>query len=123
MGLLWVKMTRNRRFQHVKGLFLVQVFGRCAEDPPPHERSRVVLLHVIQEADRRGVPPARPHSALNFKGDFMLRQGVVKTPFADGVKPELLYAVLFQVCLADYRENVTQRLFCGLLCRFILLCG
>lgn len=107
MGLLWVKMPRNRRFQHVKGLFLVQVFGRCAEDPPPHERSRVVLLHVIQEADRRGVPPARPYAALNFKGDFVVRYGIIKTPFPDGVELELFDTHNMEVGLANGREHVS----------------
>ena len=74
---------------------------------PTHEGSRIVFLHVFHKADRRGVPPARPYAALNFKGDFVFRYGVIKTPLSDGVELELFDTHNMEVGLANGREYVS----------------
>lgn len=53
------------------------------------------------------MPPARPYAALNFKGDFVFRYGVIKTPLSDGVEFELFDAFNPEVGLADCRKHVS----------------
>lgn len=65
------------------------------------------------------MPSSRPYTALNFKGDFVFRHGVIKPPLPDGVKFELFYTIYFQIGLANNRENVTQGRFCRCLSAFL----
>lgn len=68
------------------------------------------------------MPSSRPYTALNFKGDFVFRHGVIKPPLPDGVKFELFYTIYFQIGFANNRENVTQGRFCRCLSDFLCFC-
>ena len=67
--------------------------GRCAENAPAKQRSRVVLLDVTKEAFRSDVTASRPYTALHLNGYLVTWQGIVETPFARLVEAVLLDAL------------------------------
>lgn len=67
--------------------------GRCAENAPAKQRSRVVLLDVTKEAFRSDVTASRPYSTLYLYGYLVTGQSVVETPLPRLVEAMLLDAL------------------------------